>query len=49
MMSNLSDAWTNFLRNAGAPLLDVGKQILSWLLEFVNNGLPKAMSAISNF
>lgn len=49
MMSNLSDSWTNFLRNAGAPLLEVGKKILGWLLDLVNNGLPKAMEYMKNF
>lgn len=49
MMSNLSDSWTNFLRNAGAPLLEVGKKILVWLLDLVNNGLPKAMEYMKNF
>lgn len=49
MMSNLSDAWTNFLRNAGSPLLDIGKKILAWMLDFVNNGLPKAIDMMKNF
>ena len=49
MMSNLDDAWTNFLRTAGAPLLEVGKKILGWLLDLVNNGLPKAMEYMKNF
>lgn len=49
MMSNLSDSWTNFLRTAGQPLLEVWKKILSWLLDLVNNWLPKAMEAMQNF
>jgi len=48
-MSNLEDAWTLFLRNAGQPLLEVGKKIVAWLLDLVTNVLPQVIDAMKNW
>lgn len=40
MMSNLGDAWTQFLRTSGQPVMEALKGVLKVLLEFVNVGLP---------
>lgn len=46
MVSNLQDAWTLFLREAGQPLVEWGKQFVAVLLDFVKNGLPQLIAKI---
>ncbi len=49
MVSNLKDAWENFLRTAGAPLIDWGKAIVAILIDLVNNWLPPMLQKIMAF
>ena len=49
MVSNLKDAWENFMRTAGAPLLDWGKVIVAILIDIIQNQLPPMMKKIEGF
>lgn len=49
LVSNLEDSWTQFLRTAGQPLVELGKKILIWLLDLVNNVLPKVMEMMKDW
>lgn len=49
IMSNISDAWTQFLRTAGQPLLEVFKVLAKQLLEFVNVWLPAIIAKFAEW
>lgn len=49
MVSNLGDAWTQFLEGEGAKLLDWHKQIVSVMISFVENTLPKVVEGLDTF
>jgi tape measure domain-containing protein len=47
MISNLSDAWDLFLRGQGAKLIDFGKQLVTMILNLIQNVLPKWIEKIN--
>lgn len=49
MVSNLQDAWGIFLRNEGANFLDWGKQVVAWLIKFVENDAKRLVQAVKDF
>lgn len=46
MISNLQDAWTQFLENQGAPLIEWAKQVTAVLISFVQDTLPKVIAGL---
>lgn len=48
MVSNLSDAWNNFLRNEGAKLIEWAKSFVAFAINIVENHLPRWINAISS-
>ena len=46
MWSNLQDAWEQFLRGEGAQLIEWGKQFVAFLIDLVQNHLPKWIAKI---
>jgi tape measure domain-containing protein len=49
MISNLKDAWNQFLVGAGAPLMDWAKQFVGFLTDVVNTKLPPLITLIVSF